>query len=388
MKRDIIIFITNIIILFSFVGMIINFSPYFSSFITKIATSVNSFCNPYEDVKEVSDIISQIILKNNENTTNTSSKEKESETKVDENKIEVAKPKQDLDLTKVPDDVQKLMDEEKINIKSKSIIGKTSEENYTGGGEIVSFGNVSVQNKIPSSFYQLNIENLLNQKAELEIKDLSKPTILIYHSHTTESYTLLDEGCYRESSSFRSKDNARNMARVGDEICKVLESKGFNVIHDKEIHDLSYNDSYDSSRKTMLSYLEKYPSIEITIDVHRDSITYKNKTKVKPTIEINGKKSARMMIISGCEYGRVKNFPDWESNLKFSTAVTNKINTMYPNLMRPIMFSERKYNMDLTKNSFLLEVGTDANTLDEACYAGRLFANALGDLLLEEYVKE
>ena len=53
--------------------------------------------------------------------------------------------------------------------------------------------------------------------------------------------------------------------------------------------------------------------------------------------------------------------------------------------MRPILFSERKYNMDLTKNSFLLEIGTDANTLEEACYSGRLFANTLADLIYEEY---
>ncbi len=43
--------------------------------------------------------------------------------------------------------------------------------------------------------------------------------------------------------------------------------------------------------------------------------------------------------------------------------------------------------MDLTKNSFLLEIGTEGNTLDEACYSGRLFADALADMLLEEYVK-
>ena len=56
--------------------------------------------------------------------------------------------------------------------------------------------------------------------------------------------------------------------------------------------------------------------------------------------------------------------------------------------MRPILFSERKYNMDLTKNSFLLEVGTEANTLDEACYSGRLFADGLSDLLLNNYVEK
>ncbi len=95
-----------------------------------------------------------------------------------------------------------------------------------------------------------------------------------------------------------------------------------------------------------------------------------------------------MMIISGCEHGRISNFPDWEHNLRFSTAVTNAVNERYANLMRPILFSERKYNLDLTKNSFLLEVGTEANTLDEACYSGRLFADAFADLILKDYIKE
>ena len=54
--------------------------------------------------------------------------------------------------------------------------------------------------------------------------------------------------------------------------------------------------------------------------------------------------------------------------------------------MRPILFSERKYNMYETDYSFLLEVGTDANTLEEACYSARLFGDALGQLLNVKYV--
>ncbi|MFR4107100.1 MAG: stage II sporulation protein P [Eubacterium sp.] len=150
--------------------------------------------------------------------------------------------------------------------------------------------------------------------------------------------------------------------------------------------DTDYNSSYDSSRAVIEKYLEKYPSIEVTIDVHRDSITYSNKTKVKPTAKINGKKAARMMIISGCEYGRVENFPDWEDNLRFDLAVQQKMASSYKGLMRPILFSERKYNMYETHSSFLLEIGSDGNTLDEACYSARLFGKALGELLNEKYV--
>lgn len=382
MKREIIIFFTNIIIILSLTGATINFAPYFSSAITDFESQILKLAKPYPQIKEASSIISQIISEEDGNNSNTPQEESEDVM----HRVEKEDGSNNTDLTQTPKDISKLMAEAEKTIKSEKIKGKTSEESYTGGGTIVSFKNVEIQNKIPTSFYNLDIENLLKEKAKLEIKDISKPSILIYHSHTTESFSILDVGYYTKSADLRSDDVERNMVRVGDEICKILENKGFNVVHDRNIYDKDYNAAYDLSRKAVQDWLEKEPSIEITIDVHRDSITYKNGTKVKPTAKINGKKAARMMIISGCEYGKVKNFPDWESNLHFSSAVTSRTNEMYPGLMRPILFSERKYNMDLTKNSFLLEVGSDANTIDEACYSGRLFGNALGDLLLDEYV--
>lgn len=290
-------------------------------------------------------------------------------------------------IASTPKDVAELMEEAKKTSKKSNAVGKTSEEPYQGGGTIISYGDLQIQNKIPSSFYSPNIKALLNDDTDLVIKDKSKPTILVFHSHTTEAYSLLDLGYYMKADS-SSKDPSKNVIRVGDELVHYLELAGFKVIHDTEIHDTDYNASYESSRKVVEKYLEEYPSIDITIDVHRDDITYENKTKVKPTAKINGKKCARMMIISGCEYGRVKGFPDWEDNLRFNLQIQNKVNELYPNLMRPILFSERRYNMFETHNSFLLEVGTDANTLDEACYSARLFGKALGDLLNEKYVKE
>ena len=218
--------------------------------------------------------------------------------------------------------------------------------------------------------------------------DGKEPKILIYHTHTTEAYSLLDVGYYTGSLDTRSSKADRNMVRVGDDLCKYLNDMGINTIHDTQIHDDNYTGAYKHSRKSVLKYLEQYPSIDITIDVHRDDITYENKTKVKPTAVVNGKKAARMMIIAGAEYGSVSNYSTWEYNLRFDMAVQNRVNSMYPFLMRPILFAERKYNMDLTHNSFLLEIGTDANTLDEATYSARLFATALGGLLKDDYIEK
>ena len=388
MKKDILLFIFKTIIIVSVFGIAAFFLP-------QIIGALNYFNSEVVTVFAPLSVIEDISFKDKQNNSNNADNIKATDNNTNTTKAEsqlaenIDKKDGDLysDITATPADIEKLMKQAEKNIGKEKKKGKTSEEDYFGGGELLTFDSVEIQSKIPSSFYKPNIKALLNQKAELKIMDKSKPTILIYHSHTTESYTLLDVGYYTESLDPRSKDKAKNMVRVGDDLAAYLELKGFKVIHDRNIYDEEYNSAYSKSRKAVEKYLEEYPSIEITIDVHRDDITYKDKTKVKPTAVINGKKAARLMIIAGAEYGSIENYPDWEYNLRFALAVQNKVNKMYSGLMRPILFSQRKYNMDETRNSFLLEVGTDANTLDEACYSARLFANALAQMLDEEYVK-
>lgn len=383
MKKNIIIIIINTIILFGIVGITVNLSPLIEKPLTAFSLSLLKLSSPVLIYNNAKATFSNSNSVAEENTTNTVPEEERSVM----NSISAEDSKDYTDIQQMPSDIARLMNKAKKTATKSKSKGKTSEEAYQGGGTIVSYGNLQIQTKIPKSFYSPDIKALLNQGSDLTIYDKSKPTVLIYHSHTTEAYSLLDTGYYI-SSDARSNNSARNMVRVGDDLAAYLEKQGFNVIHDRTIHDKDYTKSYDNSRATIEKYLEQYPSIEVTIDVHRDDITYSNKTKVKPTAKINGKKAARMMIISGCEYNRVKNFPDWEENLKFDLQVQNKVNELYPGLMRPILFSERKYNMYETHYSFLLEVGTDANTLDEACYSARLFGNALGQLLNEKYVKE
>lgn len=382
MKKDITIFAVNIVAVLCAVALIINFAPDMADKISSFNQGVITVFSPQKIAAQFTDISSD---KNNSDDNNNNTA-----TEVMKSSSGITGKDSDLysGIKETPDDIAELMSDAEKTIEKETVKGKTSEEDYFGGGTLVSFDRVEIQSKIPESYYKLNIEELLNQKADLSIQDKSKPTILVYHSHTTESYTLLDVGYYTESFDLRSENNNKNMVRVGDELCDYLEKMGFGVIHDTTIHDKEYNSAYDSSRKSVEAYLEKYPTIEVTIDVHRDDITYEDNTKVKPTATIDGKKAARMMMIAGAEYGDIENYPDWEYNLRFVLAVQNKVEEMYGGLMRPVLFSQRKYNMDETRNSFLLEVGTDANTLDEACYSARLFATALGQLLEEEYCEK
>lgn len=383
MRKQVIILLLNTVIIFGCVGVFANTAPFMSNQISFVGTVIAKISSPSYMIDSVK---SNFSSNNSDNNDDNNIAQIEEQATQAMNTIGLKDSDNDRDIAKTPSDIEKLMKKAKSQTNKKNSVGKTSEEPYQGGGTIISYNDLEIQSKIPASFYKPNIKSLLNEGVNLEIKDKSKPTILIYHSHTTEAYSLLDLGYYMKFDA-RSNDESRNMVRVGDDLAEYLEKQGFVVIHDRTIHDKDYNSSYDSSRVAIEKYLEKYPSIEVTIDVHRDDITYDNKTKVKPTALINGKKAARMMIISGCEYGRVINFPDWEYNLRFDLQVQNKVNEMYKGLMRPILFSERKYNMYETHYSFLLEIGTDANTLDEACYSARLFGNALGELLNERYVK-
>lgn len=384
MKKDIAIFAANAAAVFLCVCLAVHLSPAGGSFVSSAQRGLLAAAAPYTSLQNDAQNIFSAFFDKEEKAADNNNTTQEDSRGVMRITGQGDGPAGE-ELTATPDDIAQLMKAEEEAIAGQQKKGATSEESYTGGGTIVAFGNVQIQDKIPKDFYYPDIEELLEEKAALSIDDPSQPTVLVYHSHTTESYNLLDVGYYTESSGSKTKDIARNMVRVGDDLCRVLEANGIGVVHDREIHDSSYNAAYDSSRKSVAQYLEKYPTIEITIDVHRDSITYKNGTKVKPTAIVMGKKAAKMMLISGCEYGSVNNFPSWEKNLRFSCAVAQKIGSMYEGLMRPILFSERKYNMDLTPNSFLLEIGTDANTLDEACYSARLFATALSQLILNEY---
>ena len=97
------------------------------------------------------------------------------------------------------------------------------------------------------------------------------PAVLIVHSHGSESYEKTED--YKESSAYRTLDVGYNVVSVGERIAQVLEENGVGVIHDKTLHDYpSYNNAYGQSRLSVSDYLEKYPSIRMVLDIHRDSL--------------------------------------------------------------------------------------------------------------------
>lgn len=219
--------------------------------------------------------------------------------------------------------------------------------------------------------------------SDIEIEFYSEqPQILIMHTHTTESYESVEKNYYDSEYSSRSYDPENGVVAVGKAIAEELSAAGIAVIHDGTIHDEQYTGAYTRSLETVEEILSEFPSIKIVLDVHRDAIE-DGESRVSAVTEINGKKAAQVMIISGAEEGEIEDYPDWAQNLTFAIALQEKVEENYKGLMRPLFFCQRKYNMHVTPCSLLLEMGTDANTLDEAVYSGRLIGDSLAELLEE-----
>lgn len=211
---------------------------------------------------------------------------------------------------------------------------------------------------------------------QLNLKMDGTPMVLIYHTHTTESFVSPKTGNYDDSFNFRTTEPDKNMVMVGETIAEQLVSAGIGVIHARELHDYPvWTGSYHNSAQTVREILAEYPSICIALDIHRDAITDGNRV-VAPVAEINGKQAAQIMIISGCDDGTM-NMPNYRENFHLACRLQQTAETMFKGFTRPILFDYRKYNQDLTQGSLLIEIGSQGNTLEEAKYTGELFGQVL-----------
>lgn len=214
---------------------------------------------------------------------------------------------------------------------------------------------------------------------DLTIKqDASAPQILIYHSHASETFADSREG--------RRGDT---IVGVGSCLARILKEKyGYHVIHIKDAFDmaggtLDRSKAYDYAGEFLTSFLEKNPSIEVILDVHRDGVPEDRRL----VTEINGKKTAQIMFYNGISYTKEQGNVDYlpnpyiEDNLAFSFQMEYQAAQYYPDFYRCIYLAGYRYNLHLRPKSMLLEVGAQNNTVQEAKNAMEPFAELLDKVL-------
>lgn len=210
-----------------------------------------------------------------------------------------------------------------------------------------------------------------DEKKEKSMKLSKNPLVIIYHTHSSESYMP-----YKSSNYHREKEKG-TVRDVGSVMKKTLEKKGIKVIHDKTLHDRpSYNESYNRSLETITALRKKYPSADYIIDLHRDAAP-SSVSEGKYTV-IDGKRVAKFSLVVGQQNENYVELYD------YAKKVSEKAGGMYNGFGGPIIERNYRYNEYVSNRSLLLEIGNNRNTIEEARLCGRYFAEVLASIIKSE----
>lgn len=181
------------------------------------------------------------------------------------------------------------------------------------------------------------------------------------------------------TGNFRTTDLNYTVARVGTELTKYLQKKGFNVEHNVTYHDYpAYSGSYSRALETAQNLLIGKDT-QIVLDLHRDAVG--SSSSYAPSVKINDQYAAQLMFVIGTDGGGLEH-PNWVQNLKIAIKIQEKANEMYPGLFRPIIIRNSRYNQHLTTGASIIEVGATGNTLEQCILSMQCLANIFSELII------
>ena len=263
-----------------------------------------------------------------------------------------------------------ITEDEKIILASNSgIKTEVVTPNPIAENANVQYGNVKIKNQ---TTYNLT-EDILNPNIKIDNKN-----ILIFHTHSCESYTPSEKYQYSQTGNYRTTDKNYSVIRVGNELENYLKQYNINVIHDTSYHDYpSYTGSYTRSLQTVENILKTNQS-DIIIDLHRDAVG--SRPDYAPTVKIGEDYAAQIMFVIGTNEGGLWH-PNWQQNLKFAVKVQQKAEEMYPGLFKPIMLTKSRYNQHIGKYANIMEIGSTGNTLDQCLNSMKYLSAVLNEIL-------
>ena len=253
----------------------------------------------------------------------------------------------------------------KTGVTTEVITNNPIKESYN-----VEYGKVKIKNQ---TSYELTQE-MMNPDITIENKN-----ILLFHTHSCESYTSSEKYPYTPTGTFRTTDLNFTVTRVGEELKNQLNRYSYNVIHNTDYHDYpAYNGSYTRSLATVENIL-KTNSSEIIIDIHRDAIG--SRSDYAPIVKIgNTDVAAQLMFVIGTNGGGLWH-PNWNQNLKFAIKIQEKAEELYPGLFKPIMLTNSRYNQHTGKYASIIEVGATGNTLEQCLTSMKYLAKVMDEVL-------
>ena len=279
-----------------------------------------------------------------------------------------------------------IVEENTVNTEEQNNnnVSEENPQNETSNGEInreltvTEVDNSGVNPRYTDEYNGVFINNGTNYQLTQEMLtpdvEVNKNKVVIYHTHTCESYTPTEQYQYTASGNFRTIDLNYSVSRVGDELEKWLSTYGCTVIHDRTYHDYpAYNGSYSRSLVTAQNVLSTNQDADIVIDLHRDAIADET---YGPRVKIGDEYVSQLMFVIGTD-GANSAHTNWLQNLKFAIKVQQKANELYPGLFKPIILRNSEYNQHVAKAACIIEVGSTGNTLEESMGAMKYLARIL-----------
>ena len=201
---------------------------------------------------------------------------------------------------------------------------------------------------------------------------LDTPSVLLLHTHATESYTQTAGEAYEESGDYRTLDTGHNLVSIGNKLEDLLTGGGIGVVHGEELHDYpSYDGGYERSRATVREVLGRESGIQLVLDLHRDAAVDEQGNQFSTSCSVNGKESAQMMLVVGAGH------PNWQENMALAVKLTALLEKMHPGITRGIILRTYDYNQDLSPGALLVEVGAAGDTRQKALVAVEVLAEAI-----------
>ena len=192
-------------------------------------------------------------------------------------------------------------------------------------------------------------------------------TVLILHTHVSESYTKAEGDSYIEHEAYRTENEEYNMVAIGNTVENILKRQGINVIHETKSFEYPDTDyAYDNVKEYLNEKLSENPDIKLVIDLHRDAALNSEGNEWGPTVITNERETAMLSFVLGTFCEMESTAGDWQKNAEFTFKLEAQLEKMYPDICRQTFISGYQYNQNLPAVFLLAEVGLAGNTLEEA----------------------
>ena len=260
-------------------------------------------------------------------------------------------------------------EKQEIQLAQEGLQTQVITKNPISENSNVTYKNVKIKNQ---TSYTLT-EEMLNPDITIENKN-----IILFHTHSCESYTSSDKYPYTPTGTFRTTDLNFTVVRVGTELENQLKQYQYNVIHNTDYHDYpAYSGSYGRSLTTVQNFLKANSNTDVIFDIHRDAI---GDSSYAPKVKIGDEYAAQLMFVIGTNESGLYH-PNWIQNLKFAIKVQEKAEEMYPGLFKPIMLTKSRYNQHSGKYASIIEVGATGNTLEQCLNSMKYLAKVMNEVV-------